>query len=286
MTVLWTHRLGASADGLAFARETGHVLVWDAHPWLVLLNRRGELQGQIHLDAPGVAGAAADDGSALAVADDRGQVSWLARDLTPRWRLRLQHRPTALAMDPLGRGLAVADIGCRLHWFDPAGNPARPALDVQRPLVHLLIPPAAPVLLAASDFGLIGAIDSLGRWLWQDAPVVHLGGLACSGDAQTVAVSCFSDGVRRYTGVGRPQPVLSTPEPCRLTALTYGGSRALVAGVFGGVHGLDGSGRILADHRSDQPVVGIALAPRGDRSVIALADGQICGLDMGESFAG
>src|SRR6516164_10376253 len=117
MKVLWTHRLGAAAGGLTFARESGHVLVWDAHPWLVLLNHRGELQGQVRLDDPVVAGAAADDGSALAVADDRGQVAWFERDLAPRWRLRLRHRPTALALDPLGRGLAVADAGSRLHWY-------------------------------------------------------------------------------------------------------------------------------------------------------------------------
>ncbi len=284
MPPIWTHRLGAAAGGLALARESGHVLVWDCHPWLVLLNRRGELQGQVKLDAPVVAGAAADDGSALAVADDRGQISWLARDLNPRWRLRLPHRPTAIALDPLGRGLAVADAGNRLHLFDPTGNAIRPTLDVPRPIVHLLVPPAAAILLAASDFGLIGALDSLGRWLWQDVPVVHLGGLAASGDAQMIAVSCFSEGVRRYSGAGRPLPVLPTPEPCRLVALTYGGNRALVAGVFGGVHGVDGGGKILWEYRTDQPVVGLGLTPQGDRAVIALADGRIEGLDLGASL--
>jgi hypothetical protein len=149
-----------------------------------------------------------------------------------------------------------------------------------------LVPAAAPVLLAASDFGLIGALDTLGRWIWRDMPVVHLGGLACSADAQMVAVSCFSEGVRCYTGAGRPQPVLPTPEPCRLAALTYGGGRAVVAGVFGGVHGLDGNGTILAEHRTDQPVVGLGLAPQGDWAAIALADGRICGLELGKSFAG
>jgi hypothetical protein len=276
----WTYRLGAVAGGLAFARESGHVLAWDAHPWLVLLNRRGELQGQVQLEAPVVAGAISEDGSVLAVADDRGQVSWLTRDLASRWRLRLPQRPTALALDALGRGLAVGDAASRLHLFDAAGNPLRPPIAVPRPFMHILIPPAAPLLFAASDFGLIGALDSLGRWLWQDVPVVHLGSLACSGDGRTLAVSCFSEGVRRYDAAGHGLPALPTPEPCRLVALTYGGGRALVAGVFGGVHGLDAAGKILWEHRTDQPVVGIGLAPQCDQAVIALADGRVMLFDL------
>jgi hypothetical protein len=279
-TPIWTHRLGAAAGGLALARESGHALVWDAHPWLVLLNRRGELQGQLRLDAPVIAGAIADDGSAMAVADDRGQVTWLARDLTARWRRRLPQRPTAGVLDPFGRGLAVADAAGRLHLFDPAGNPTLSPIVTPRPLVHLLVPPAAPIVLAAADFGFVGAVDAHGRWLWQDVPIVHLGGLACSGDGQTVAVSCFSEGVRRFDAAGRSQPVLPTPEPCRFVALTYGGSRSLVAGVFGGIHSLDAAGAIVWEHRAPQPVVGAGLTPLGDRAVVALADGQVLAFDL------
>jgi hypothetical protein len=279
MHPIWTHRLGATAGGLALARESGHILAWDSHPWLVLLNRRGELQGQIKLDAPIVAGAISDDGSALAVVDDRGQISWLAQDLNPRWRSRLPQRPTAIAVDPLGRGMAVADAGSRLHLLDPAGNASRPPLSVPRPLVHLLVTPGAPILLAASDFALVGALDPIGRWLWQDAPIVHLGGLAASGDGQTVAVGCFSEGVRRYDGAGRQQQAISTPDPARLVALTYGGNHLMVAGAFGGVHGLDADAIVTWEHRTDQPVVGLGLAPHGDRAVIALADGRVIGLE-------
>src|SRR5581483_10946888 len=142
-----------------------------------------------------------------------------------------------------------------------------------------------PVLLAASDFGLVGGLDALGRWLWQDAPVVHLGGLACSGDGQAVAVACFSDGVRRYDAAGRPQPAVPTPEPCRLVAATYGGGRLVAGGVFGGVHGLDAAGTVLWESKCDQPVVGLGLAPLGGRAVVALADGRVLGLDTGRALA-
>jgi hypothetical protein len=294
MTPLWTHRLASAAGGLALARESGHVLAWDAQQWLVLLNRRGELQSQTHLDTGVVAAGIAEDGSGLAVADDRGQVTWLARDLSPRWRHTLPPtrcagtpavgapRPTALAVDPLGRGLAVADAGCKLHFFDRFGHPVEPTATSSRPLVHLLIPPAAPFVLAAADFGLIAALDArAGRWTWQDAPVVHLGALAAAGDGHMVAVSCFSEGIRRYDAAGHPAPALPTPEPCRLLAATYNGRRYLAGSIFGAVHGLDAEGAVRCEHRFEQPVVALALAPLGDWAAVALADGRVVGLDMG-----
>ena len=110
---------------------------------------------------------------------------------------------------------------------------------------------------------------------------MHLGSLTCSGNGQMVAVSCFSDGVRRYDGTGKPQPVLPTPEPCRFAAMTYSGKSILTAGVFGGVRGLDMDARILFEHRADQAVVGLGLMPLGERAVMALADGRVIGLDLG-----
>lgn len=279
--IAWTYRLAAAAGGLAFSRETGHVLAWDAHPWLVLLNHRGERQGQVKLHAPVVSAAIADDGSALAVADDRAQMAWLARDLSTRWRLRLPDQPTSVAVDPLGRGLAVADAVGRLHFYDRTGNVVRPPAVAHRPIVHLLAVPAAPLLVAAADFGLVGTFDRLGRWLWRDVPVVHVGSVASSGDAQIVAASCFSEGVRRYDGGGRQLPAVPTPEPCRVVAVTYAGGRLLVGGVFGGIYALDSAGRILWDHRADQPVVGLGLSPLGDRAAVALADGRLIGFDLG-----
>jgi hypothetical protein len=286
VSTLWTHRLGATGGGLAFAAETGQVLAWDAHPWLVLLNHRGHLQGQLRLNAPVVAGAIAVDGSALAVADDRGQVAWLGRDLTVRWRKRLTQRPTAVALDPLGRVLAAADAAGRLHLLDSSGNALRPPVETVRPVVHLFFAAARAAVVAAADFGLVGELDPFGRWLWQDVPVVHLGGLACSGDGRVVAVSCFSEGVRRYDPAGRPLPAVPTPEPCRLVSSNYAGNKWLTAGVFGGVHGLDAAGNVRAEERYDQPIIGLGLTPLGDRSVVALADGRVTAIDLGDALAG
>jgi hypothetical protein len=187
-------------------------------------------------------------------------------------------------MDPLGRGLSVADAAGKLHRFDATGSAVRPAVAAARPLLHLACPSSSARLVAAADFGFVGAVDPFGRWLWQDMPVVHVGSIACSGDGQVVVAASYSEGVRRYDGSGRQLPLIPTPEPCRFAALTYSGGRLLAAGVFGGVHGLDMLGTILWEHRADQPVIGLGLTPFGDRAVVALADGRVTGLDLGRSL--
>lgn len=284
MPPIWTHRLGGPADGISVARESGQLLAWDRRAWLVMLNRRGEPQGQIHLDAPLVAAAFSDDGSAMGIADQRGKLSWLAPDLSSRWNARLPQRPTALAIDPLGRGLAVADTSHRLRFFDAEGHETRAAIETSRTLVHLVFSPSSAVLFAAADFGLLGAIDSVGRWLWQDAPVVHIGGIACSGDGKLLAASCFSEGIRRYDGAGQPQPVLPTPQPCRAVALTYDGKFAVIADTNGTVLALNASGKTLWQLADDQPVIDFGLAPLGDYLVVAHSDGRIVALDISDAL--
>jgi hypothetical protein len=278
--ILWSHRLRGAACGLVLARESGHVLAWDGNRWLVLLNRRGEVQGQAQLGADVVTGAIAEDGSGLAVADNRGQVSWRARDLSERWSRPLPQQPTALAIDPLGRGLAVADAGSRVYFFDADGHALGQPTESPRPLVHMVFAPSAPLLLAASDFGLVAVLEPRsGRWLWQDAPVTHLGALDV-GDGPVAAVSCFSEGVRRYGLGGRPLTTLATPEPCRLVAMTYDGQTLLTGGVFGALHVLDGDGAVRHQHHFNQPAVALAMAPLGEWAALALADGLILGLDL------
>src|SRR5436309_2156473 len=156
---LWTHRLAATPGGVALARESGHALAWDQNGWLVLLGRNGRLQAQTRLDAGIAAAVISDDGSAVADADDRGTVTWRTPDLAVRWRHRLNRRPTALALDGLGRALAVADASGALQLFAADGQAPWPPMDLPRPLIHLAFAPTAPALFAAADFGLVTCVD-------------------------------------------------------------------------------------------------------------------------------
>jgi hypothetical protein len=281
MSPLWTHRLAATPGGVALARESGHILAWDQNCWLVLLGRNGRLQAQTRLQAGITAATIADDGSAVVDADDRGTLTWRTPDLAVRWQHRLDRRPTAVALDALGRALAVADMSGAVHVFTAAGHSPWPPTTLPRPIIHLAMAPTAPALFAAADFGLVTCLD-LGRRraAWQEAPVVHVGSLAVAGNPVVAVAACFSEGLRRYalTGTAMALPNVPTPEPCRFVATTFVGDQFLVGGVFGGLHRISGDGTVLSADNLEQPLAGLACGPRGESAVIALADGRVIGI--------
>src|SRR5262249_36596902 len=155
----WTHRLAATPGGVALARESAHVLAWDQNCWLVLLSRNGRLQAQTRLSAGISAASISDDGSAVVDAGESGTVAWRTPALAVRWRHRLEQRPPAIAMDALGRAVAVADASGAVHLFTAEGRSPWPPMRLPRPIIHLAFAPTAPALFAAADFGLVTCLD-------------------------------------------------------------------------------------------------------------------------------
>jgi hypothetical protein len=276
---IWSLATGAPACGLALAREGGRLLAWDEHHWLYLLNARGERQGQARPLGALAAACLSDDGSAVAVAGSRGEVCRLTPDLAPRWRRGLRHPAVAVALDPFGRRLAVADAKGGLFLFDGDGRLLWEAKQ-PRPLRHLAFVPEAPFLLAAADFGLVVCLDMAGRAVWRDGLAVNCGALATSGDGDCAVLACFSDGLRRYARAGGPKGHVTTAEPCRLAALSFDGRLVLVAGRANRLLLLDVRGKVHGIHLLERPAVALALAAFGERAVVALADGGVLALDL------
>jgi hypothetical protein len=278
--VHWSHRRSVAAAGLSLARESGHLLAWDRDRWLTLFDRAGRVQAQSRWPATPVGAVIAEDGSVCAVADRRGTVAWLSRDLTVRWQGTFPDRLTGLATDALGHLLAVADASGRVRFLDGNGTVAREALS-PRPIHLLAFVPERPVVMAAADFGLITAVNlSHGEWTWKDNPVTHVAALGCSGDGSAVFAACFSDGVRRYGGTGLAAAAVAVPEPARLAALSYDGRRLLVAGSSDTVYGFNGDGSRRFVQSFGQPIVALALAALGDRLAVGLADGRVLWVEV------
>src|SRR5258707_6733924 len=118
---LWSLTLSGYPRGLALARETGWLLAWDEKNWLYLVNRKGERQAQNPARGTLTAACCAEDGSTYVAVGERGQVWWLAPDLSPRWERSVGHRVVTAALDPFGRYLALSDAKANLHILDRQG---------------------------------------------------------------------------------------------------------------------------------------------------------------------
>jgi hypothetical protein len=275
---LWSTDLPAPPLGLSLAREPGTSLVWDGDKMLTRLNRRGNQE--MRRTAPGsiVAAALSDDGRHAAAVGRRGQVWLFTAELDLVWERSLPRRPTALAVDPLGKGVAVADeVG--VHVFDDGGRELWRA-STPRPLVHLAFVPEAPALVGSAEFGLVCAFDRDGHCLWREGLVVHVGSLSVTGDGAQIVLACFTEGLYVY-GLARPdQHRLPEAGPCRLAAVGYTGEPLLTAGLEAQLALRDGQGSLREEMMLPGPPVALGLAALGEWAVVALAGGQVMGVEM------
>ncbi|MHB1422558.1 MAG: outer membrane protein assembly factor BamB family protein [Gemmataceae bacterium] len=281
MRLIWSQTVPDPPRGLLLARERETILAWDGRERLYLFNHAGTLQAQRTLPSAIAAAGCAEDGSAYAVAAAQPPlICWLAPDLTTRWQRALPQRATALAVEPLGRCVAVADASGTLHLIDARGRTLWQAT-TPRPLHHLAFVTEKQVLVGASDFGLVVCFGASGECLWRDGLVAHVGSLSVNGDGSCVVLPCFSDGLVRYSTASPEQQRISLGTPCHLAAVSYAGDCLLTADcqVAGGTPALLCLRRDNGDIRDrvslDAPATAIALGARGDFALVGLANGAI-----------
>jgi hypothetical protein len=278
---LWSLSVPSPAPVLSLARERGDLLVREESRLALLAAHDGRRQAE--WKAPSLLSAAccADDGSAHAAGGRDGDVWFLAPDLTPRWQKAFPAAVTAVALDPHGLYLAVADGNGRVSLLDRLGR-ARWRQAVPRPLRHLAFLPEKALLVGAAEFGLVVCLDIAGRCLWRDSLVAHVGSLAASGDGGRIVLACYSDGLWCYAhDRGKPQR-LPGVGACALARLSYDGRALVVA---------DLERRVLLSRegeegrevfRGEEPVTGLALGALGERAYVGTAGGTVLAVDLRE----
>lgn len=286
MRLLWSQAVPTPLRGLVLARERETILAWDGHEGLFLFNHAGTIQAQRPAPAPVAVAGCAEDGGAYAIAGGGSGASpvagsmicWLAPDLTPRWQRPLPHRATAVAVESLGRAIAVADASGTLRLMDARGRTQWKAT-TPRPLHHLAFVPETPVLVGAADFGLVLCFGASGECLWRDGLVAHIGSLAVSGDGSCILLACFSDGLYRYSTAGPQQQRIPLDAPCQLAALSYASDCLLTADRQQRLCLRDGKGDLREQMTLDAPITAAALGALADYAVVGLANGAIVRYD-------
>jgi hypothetical protein len=262
------------------AHENGFVLAWD-ELCLYLFDRRGRRQAQRRMPAGIAVACCADDGSAYAVLGRDGTLRWLAPDLSERWLQGLGSPGVAAALDSLGQYMAVADSGGDLKILDRHARLISKTR-TPRPLHHVAFLPAAPFIIGCADYGLAACFDCLGRCIWRDGLVAHVGSLAVDSEGDQIVLACFTEGIQRYDSKGRNKGRWHLAQPCRLASISYDGKSILTANLKNRLALLDQAGRELRTYRLEKPPIAIALGPLGNCAVAALSNGQILGLSLRE----
>lgn len=237
----WSKTLSAPGRGLSLARECGRCLTWDRHGWLYLFDQAGRIQGQTKIAGEILLAALSEDGERVVVADRAGRMQRLAPDLSPRIEHPLPFAPTALAVDPFGRRVALADDRGWLALVDENGRLLWRQRTV-KPLRHLAIVPGAAQLVGAGETGFAARYDPSGECSWKEAVVANIGGLSVDGMGHSVLLACFSGGIQRYDPEKGLAERIATKSPCRWVGQSLDG-RVLWAGGLGrSVEVLDGTG--------------------------------------------
>jgi WD40 repeat protein len=260
---------------LSFTREHEAILAWAGLDTLFVFNHAGAIQAQRPSPAALADVRSAEDGSGYVVAfAQEPTLCWMAPDLAPRRRRSFGQRITAFALEPLGKHIAVADAGGTLRLLDRRGRTQWQAT-TPRPLHHLAFVPEKPILLGASDFGLVLCFGSSGECLWRDGLVAHVGSLDVNGDGSSVVLACFSDGLYRYSTAGPGQERILLDGACHLAALSYAGDRLLTADQSKRVCLCDRTGTIGQRRSLESSIVALALGALADKAVIGLENGTI-----------
>ena len=279
---LWTLPLDAVPRGLSLAREPQRLLVWTDANWLFWTSRKGERQAQTHLPQPIAAAAVSDDGSAFAVAEVDGRISWLAPDLRPRWDRIVKGKPTAVVIDPLGLVVAVATNQCQIILIYADGEIAR-EVSCPRSAHFLAFVPGTTTLIAAADLGWIGAFDlEIGDWIWRDAPVVSFGGMSVAGCGEPILLGCFSEGLRGYKKDGKPWAFDGAVPHCRYVMTSYDASMLVTLQMDGMICAQTLDLKPRFSYRPDAAVIGLAISSLGDVVWMAQTDRNIVALSLAD----
>ncbi len=281
MFPLWS-RGTSGLLGLAWAAECSHLLTW-AEPAEVTLWQAGSIIQQRRAAQPLHLGACAADGSAFAVVSKTGRLWRLGAELRTHWELQLPSPALALAFDPLGTLLAVSDSAGRLHLLDAAQGKALWRVEPARPLHHLAFVPEQPLLIGAADTGLVTAYDPAGICVWRSGLPAHIGSLAVQGDGKRIVLAGYGEGPCCFDATGQRRHGLERLGPCRRLALSFDGQIVLREDLQGRLIATISDGVELASYTPTGRILGLALAPLGDRLVLALQNGELHELGLGRS---
>lgn len=284
----WTVVTDAPLRGLALAREAGAVFAWDEGDKVYRLDAQGT-RGAVSR-APGriIAGMVSDDGSLVALVGEGPRLWLLGPELEPIADRAAPPEPTALAVDPHGRYVAIASRLRQTQLYTRHGKQAG-RFETKQPLAHLLFVADRPILLGAGGFGSIAAVELTpagspgqlgGEVLWQQSLSSNVGRLAASGDGGVILASCFTHGLQRYDLRGHHEGSYHLGGSVAHAVPDFAGRLIVVSTLEGELAILNPAGNVRWRAAAPRPAIALEADALGRYFIYGLATGEITRLDL------
>jgi hypothetical protein len=284
----WTVLTDSPMKGLALAREAATILSWDEGDQVYLLDVNGQHRSVSRAPGRVLAGTISDNGSLIALLIEGPRLLLLSADLEPIDDRSAPPDPSALAVDPHGRYVAVATRTSQNHFFTRHGRPAG-KFETRQALAHLLFVADRPFMVGSASFGSIFGIElhpagSSGRLLadvvWQEALLSNVGRLTASGDGGMLLTSCFTHGIQRYDLRGHNEGAYHLGGTVSHAVSDFAGRLIAVASLEGELAVLSPGGHVRWRTGLARPAIALEADPLGRFLIYGHASGEIVRLDL------
>lgn len=206
----WTNVTDAPLAGLALARESSTLLAWDEGRNVYLFGTDGTQYLAERAPSPIKSAAISDDGTLIALLLGGPRLLLLDRELGPIHDRPAPSGAAGLDVDAHGRFVAIGTKSTETTLFTRHGQIAG-RIETRQPLTHLRFVPSLPILLGATGYGGLVAIQLYplsaekleGEVLWEQRLLSNVGRLETNGEGTLILASCFNLGIQRYDHQGR-----------------------------------------------------------------------------------
>lgn len=283
----WTVLTDAPLKGLAMAREALRLLAWDDAGQIYLLDGEGQFLSVTR--APGVIlfGAISDDGSLIGFVGEGARLWLFGADLEMIDDRQVVTDPTALAIDPHGRYVAVASKMNLVQFYNRHGKTAG-RFETRQHLSLVAFVPSLPFVVGVGAYGSISGYDITeksggkldGDLAWTEQLMSGVGRLATTGDGSMILIGCYTHGVQRFDIRGQNEGTYHLGGSASLAVPDFGGRMIAVATQEGELAVLNGSGNVRWKTSLPRPAAALEVDALGRFLVYALATGEITRLDL------
>lgn len=287
-TVGWTVLTDAPLRGLALAREAGRILAWDESHQLYLFDLQGDRLAVSRAPGKVVTCVAGDSQSLYVVLGEGGMIWFLGEGLEPIAERSTGIDAAAIAVDPHGRYVAIgAKVGSHA-LFTRYGKPAG-QFETKQPVGHLAFVPDSPLLIAASNFGTVMAIELMptgsgskldGELAWQQSLLSNVGRLALTGDGRMILASCFTHGVHRFDLEGNIEGAYHLEGSATHAVPDFVGRTIAVATIESSLFLLNSAGNVRWQTGLSKPAIALQVDALGRYVIYGQASGEITRLDI------